>query len=96
MTATKQFIEDAAKGGCDFAELIGEDPFIDGDIYNLLLQPQAWSAVGKVREWYVDTQCRENHSLNYQGTCMMFAWHQFINHRADGKSIEEALAAISK
>jgi len=91
----KEFIEGAIAGGWKIDYL----KHVDGAGYLMieavLLDPLAWSAVGKTRGWYINTKCREDHSLNYKGTCMMFAWHHFIDHLADGLSIDDALTAIS-
>jgi len=82
MTATQKFLQDAVSGGWHHT---GEG------VHEILLSALAWQAVGKTRGWYITTKpC--NHSDNYHGTCMRCAWHRFIDHLADGKSIEEALA----
>ena len=106
MTATQRFIEDAIKGGWkEDIQVRYSGGRIERiykawgastwerymDLSTVLLDPLAWQAVGKMRGWYITTKpC--NHSDNYHGTCMRCAWHCFIDHLADGLSIEEALS----
>ena len=90
MNHTKQFIEDAiAGGGIDF-----DGYFTDCDkedvldsIHRVLLDPTAWRAVGKTRGWDKGWLGAEDWKTE---------WSIFIDHLADGKTIEEALAAISE
>lgn len=61
-------------------------------IEHMLLDPSFWQAVGKTREWgdyeeITDSGIWKNTWLNM--------WHQFINHRADEDTYEEALAKLS-
>lgn len=66
----------------------------------VLLDPAAWQAVGKTRGWESDTRFAEA-TADGMSEIMIIAgewkdkWHRFIDHRADGKTIEEALQAIS-
>lgn len=101
-TPTQQTHEDAVAGGWtgytrftdekeNAARLIAEQEDLTAWA---LLQPDYWQAVGRQRGWE-------------QGYCEDAArgydkgeWHKqltaFIDHRADGLSIDDALAAISQ
>lgn len=112
MTAVKQFIEDAEKGGWD--KRLVTDEF-DGrfNVEAMLLDPLAWQAVGKTRGWNVTIKWsnirRANESVvgssGYEKGDMIGRsinvkiwtdkWHNFIDQLANGKTIEEALVAIS-
>ena len=74
--------------------------------YRILLDPLAWQAVGKTRGW-LRVHCKgcgweDTSSASPQHHCPYPKWqethiyqmHRFIDHLADGKTIEEALAAI--
>ncbi len=112
MKATKQFIEDAIEGGWsleDFVRSRGFAPYavkvnakyittLSGSsstqripLELVLLDPLAWQAVGKTRGWnkYIP-------AVNEPSRLYKDIWHTFIDHLADGKTIEEALEAISK
>jgi hypothetical protein len=103
MIATQQFREDAKAGGCIFADAMMENElYTDGDMYRLLLMPEAWQAVGKTRGWEkMDEQMQEMYTKSGGGkisNSMMrwaYYWHRFIDHLAEGKSIEDSLKAIS-
>lgn len=85
-SATHQFIEDAKAGGWKTTNAVPYD-----DRFEILLDPLAWQAVGKTRGW----KCPEGeHKAELCGFRWRYEWHRFIDHLADGKSIEEALAAI--
>lgn len=63
---TKQFRDDAKDGGCVFADAMFEnDLFMDGDMYQLLLMPEAWQAVGKTRGW-IQRVCDDCGGLSYK------------------------------
>lgn len=55
-------------------------------IENIILKPAVWQAVGKTRGWVVGHFDGKPTWLEYQ--------HRFIDHLADGKTIEEALSAL--
>jgi hypothetical protein len=65
----------------------------------ILLDPRAWQAVGKTRGWclhldhYGDGECKKCFG-RVRGRSYI-QWHQFIDHLAEGLSIEEALAKLS-
>jgi hypothetical protein len=100
MTATQQFIEDAIKGGW-LPELWRLNPNmmqveegIRGHVFDefeptppevILLDPLAWHAVGKTRGWDIE----EYPDRVYE------AWDTFFYELYNGKTIEEALQAIS-
>lgn len=109
MKATKQFIEDAIEGGWNYRG-IKKDNFkafglgsMDSDfelhsIYNSsyliplerpFLDPEFWQAVGKTRGWSTGIDGRL-----YTSPYWKDKWHRFIDHLADGKTIEGALEAI--
>jgi hypothetical protein len=56
-----------------------------GRLSDALLDPLAWQAVGKTRGW---TETNEVSQI------WLYNWHCFIRALADGKTIDEALAAI--
>lgn len=55
-----------------------------------LINPAAWQAVGRVRGWF--TNLLNEPALAYP--LWRSKLHEFNDHLADGKSIEEALAAL--
>jgi hypothetical protein len=93
MTATKQFIEDAWSGG--YQPITRKETFLtysmnDESMSHVLLDPLAWQAVGKTRGWSIAR-------LNATGKPVydIYEWHRFIDHLADGLTIEEALGKLS-
>jgi len=110
MTATQRFIVDAIEGdwkqprktalafGADAMEEVWvvedrdelfqlEDIFV---VQEALLDPLAWQAVGKTRGWKSLTGESYNDRYAWQEK-----WHNFIAHLADGKTIDEALSALT-
>lgn len=94
MTATQQFIEDAIKSGYSkdeqHAHFIRNLP--NYALCQIWLDPLAWQAVGKTRGLVgIGTadipQSHFSHGWRRN-------WHRFIDHLADGKTIEEALSLI--
>lgn len=64
----------------------------------ILLDPSAWQAVGKTRGWVCKCFSCVDRGEAYPGhenRGWTDPWHRFIDHLADGKTVEEALAAIS-
>ena len=94
MNNTKQFIEDAIEGGYEKDEFLVNEYHAVG-INQALLSPKAWQAVGKtrvgMRRWRRDIEVKS-------GLPAIPAWHyhwrKFIDHLADGLSIEEALGKL--
>ena len=84
MNHTKQFIEDAIKGGY---YRLKQNPDSETLFMLSLLDPDFWKAVGKTRGWDKGWLGAEDWKTE---------WSIFIDHLADGKTIEEALAAISE
>lgn len=105
-TPTQQFIEDAIAGGfkSDLKPEVLPGALLVGTRDNgyvihseaILLDPLAWQAVGKTRWWpvihMVNMKRGEEQSQHY----WLFMQHVFIDYLADGKTIDEALAAISQ
>lgn len=103
MTATQQFIEDAIAGGYT-AHFNQEDVFrqyvqMEEAVSHILLDPLAWQAVGETRGWGTlkeDTDgLPEGHPKRIFNNGWRGQWMRFIDHLADGKTIDEALEAIS-
>ena len=108
MNNTKQFIEDAIEGGyADKSLLKGQKAEADKNGFYcnngyitkeyLLLDPKAWQAVGKTRGWShkysVDTYIKYgNEGVSTER--WLYEQHRFIDHLADGLSIEEALGKL--
>lgn len=105
MTHTKQFIEDAIAGGWkeksrpiitervggELAVLFGDGKTDGMVLAEILLDPLAWQAVGKTRGW--ETGNPVDNFDPYEETRANM--HDFIDHLADGKDVEEALSAIT-
>jgi len=92
MTNTKQFIEDAIEGEYRknstwpqrYVEHDG-DTYGGIDIHRILLDPRCWQAVGKTRGW---------NNSQYFSNMYKRKWHTFIDHLADGKTIEDSLCLL--
>lgn len=103
MKATKQFIEDAIKGGwkAPWQAILRADEYtgrpIDYIEEVVLLDPLAWQAVGKTRGWNETTETwwKQNFEDRTTVDTHVFMMHRFIDHLADGITIEEALEKIS-
>jgi hypothetical protein len=69
-------------------------------IHELLLRPDFWQAVGKTRGWEGMCDIYGTKVEDFYATASGFFerhiwhWHNFIDHRAEGLSIDEALQAI--
>lgn len=102
MSYIEQFKKDAIQGGwlpeeepCHHKLMHDENGCPFGFHYpsveKMLLDPRAFQAVGRTRGWGDQWATHENNP-HYGG------WHQnmhrFIDHRADGDSIEEALGKL--
>jgi len=83
MQYTRKFIEDAIAGGYQIDESIPNHP---SNLHRILLDPTAWVAVGNTRNWTPN------------GTDAPY-WPKrqiaFIQQLQDGKTIEQALEAIT-
>jgi hypothetical protein len=98
MTATQKFIEDAIKGGWqEYKTGNNTIGYYTNTValYKVLLDPLAWQAVGKTRGWepYAPYDLTAGEQ-EYIGEWLE-RQHAFIDHLADGKTIEDALVAIS-
>ena len=95
MTPKQQFIEDAIKGGYEstyyyYGQTV-EDVVKEPSMYvhYILLQPQAWQAVGKTRGW------KSSHSREDIREIWQFKMMWFVGYLSDGLSIDEALSATT-
>jgi hypothetical protein len=91
MNHTQQFLDDALAGGWKY-----EDIYPNVNTAYMLLDTKAWQAVGKTRGW--DKRITYYNSFadgKENNEPWRLDWHGFIDDLADGKSIEEALEAIS-
>ena len=94
MTATQQFIEDAIKGGYGDAFKVMVQIDIEPNssyLERLLLNPLAWQAVGKTRGW----RNVEEGTFEAEFTCWQAYFESFFRSIREGKTIEEALSALS-
>lgn len=105
-TPTQQAIEDAIAGGwllrgskVTVFKRGGDlrwqhDGYTEAvNVSEVLLDPRFWQAVGKTRGWEDDETDEYLYTTNIG---WRFYMHRFIDHRADGKTIDEALAVISQ
>jgi hypothetical protein len=92
---TQNFISDAVKGGYKI-----DDFFYGRNAYyphSVLLDPQAWIAVGNTRGWginKIDGKVWKTGRDGYINVWQSYQ-HDFIDHLASGKDIESALGLIS-
>lgn len=59
----------------------------------MFIDPLAWQAVGRTRGW-TDAKPKSIDAVMYGREGWKNRWHRFIDHLADRKTIDEALAAI--
>lgn len=91
MTATEQFIIDAIEGGWSAMSFYERFNSVSGD-NTVFLDPLAWKAVGKVREWNsADMSGQEYMDKDQEWFLNM---RRMIDALAEGKSIEEFLATL--
>lgn len=97
-TETQQFIEDAINGGYTSGNMINNNISYEDNFKRCALDPKAWQAVGKVRGWPDVSEIEAVRTGVIPVSKMSIRWlwnmHRFIDHLADGKTIEEALLAI--
>jgi hypothetical protein len=93
---TIQFIKDAEAGGFQLPRMSLDDPFFP--VAELLLNPDVWKAVGKTRNWKSDlVYCTTSlDEVSQEDWSAILRWHHFIDGLAGGKTIDQALQAISK
>jgi len=90
----EKFYKSAKAGGYDFDRLGNPKSVIERD-NALLLDPEAWICCGKAEEWDTTTAycpcCRTDR--HWQGLELYKRWqyymHRFIDHIAEGKSIDD-------
>lgn len=90
----KQFIEKAIEGGWKTGN---HYEFSDGTRYDqsgILLDPEAWKAVGKVEGWKEDTHYTVEGVRVREGTNYVKNMHRLIDALAEGKTVEEYLASL--
>lgn len=96
MTPTEQIIRDAIEGGCSNDEQHANYILYLPDYAKcqLWIDPEFWRCTGKTRGWNDEETglC----GMPNEVECWEHQWHHFIDHLADGRSIEQALLAISK
>lgn len=63
-------------------------------ILSPLLIPKAWQAVGKTRGWREHNKTSDS-IIELIATGWKHEWHSFIDHLADGLTIEDALGKIT-
>lgn len=90
---TKEFIEKAIEGGYSKVFIHPDGRIMFDDVCcrdEILLDPLAWQAVGKVEGW------PDKNSGGFEG--IMECWEsrqiQFVIYLQNGKSLEEALSLI--
>lgn len=110
---TKEFIEKAIEGGYLSKELAKTDYYVDSDgsivnltrhedmfnISEILLDPKAWEAVGKVEGWRNYIATMDKKTLNVRITDRnksewKYNMQQMIPALIEGKSIEEYLKTL--
>jgi len=111
MTATERWIKDAIDGGYKTDVIWYTDKYIEKDaLASILLDPTFWQAVGKTRGWeyklngggkmIIDNyNPKERKEIAKEWGIKpdwQVYWYTFIDHLADGLTIEEALSVIEK
>ena len=104
MDYTKAFISDAIEGGWNCKRMFdfkSTESAISFLMPEILLDPLAWQAVGKTRGWvemnygFVLRNFDRNKIKSDAGAGEWhFKMHTFIDHLADGLSMEDALAKL--
>jgi len=94
MTAKEKIIKDAVEGGYN-EHWENSGSCSKKHHSDILLDPTFWHAVGKTRGW---DEClgKESELLkqHWLEKISKEKWHNFIDHLADGLTIEEALLAL--
>ena len=100
----KQKAPITAEAGKEFGTyLVGGVAFFDVPykirLASTLLDPLAWQAVGKARaDYWEATDTAGDRNTPQYSNCVPYGWpwrwHRFIDHLADGLTIEEALGKI--
>jgi hypothetical protein len=109
MTPRQQFVKDAEAGGFDLHAFVNipSDVLCNQDDFTLvcgvlfekfLLEPKAWEAVGKTREWceWCDPYCRFQECPDCDMEGYLKNWNRFTYLRAKGRTIDESLELLLK
>lgn len=104
MNHTQKIIEDAIKGGWNDYPAPALQWLFDNNAISeekALLDPSFWKAVGKTRGWkpsgvYSSNVHRGIKDGYWRDHQWKISWHRFIDHLADGLTIEEALSKLSE
>jgi hypothetical protein len=106
MNNRQQFAADALAGGWKVPDWLEgyslDENYIQASYHeymsyeHMLLDPLAWQAVGKTRGWNNETAYTTlNHDdVPYGEGAEIMHWHCFIDHLAEGKTIDEALSSL--
>lgn len=73
-----------------YVELVGAQV----PVSEILLDPLAWQAVGKMRGWGKRSTYYMPHATRTYGHRYRFEMHRFIDQLAEGKNMDEALEYI--
>jgi len=79
------FIENAVQGG------IPRDAVDGVNVYELLLNPELWKAVGKVEGWNVHDNSRNLYEAKPH---WLYLQHRMIDALAEGKTLEQYLETL--
>lgn len=101
----KEFIQKAIQGGWgnftteerEKAEQMVSEPLREMTAAEILLDPLAWQAVGKVEGWGVTDRCWGcNYSEGPTDDTPIWKvkWHQMLDALAEGKTIEQYLETL--
>lgn len=92
----KSFIEKAIEGGYwEYPPAL--DDLLDGNFHKVLLDPEAWKAVGKVEGWKGETSFWGCLSCDDEALWMptwKYKWHRMIDALAGGETIEQYLETL--
>lgn len=86
MTNIERFIRDTIEGG-----LVLPDEFMWQHPEKVLLMPESWQAVGKVRKWEIREELA--HPDVYADEWFM-KMHDMIDSLASGKSLEDSVPGV--
>lgn len=104
---TVQFVEDAIAGGWKperHRQVFALNPSNQSGVHTtvrasythveILLSPESWKAVGKVRGWGMCTMYSYVTGKQYREAVYLFNMHAFIDALCEGLSIEEAISRV--
>jgi len=104
MTNSHRFVERAVEGGYGDG---WSGPSDEINTYFVLLDPEAWKAVGRATGWskttgsgcgkeYFDAGRYACECPNWSQDTWLHNWHRFIDALAEGKTVDESLEEILK